>query len=46
MEFPIADLLDYDSSVTWLIEHFHPSGFQCPTCHQPREHFNLGTAEK
>ncbi len=37
MEFPIADLLDHDSSVAWIIQHFHPSGFTCPKCHQPPE---------
>jgi hypothetical protein len=37
MEFPITDLLDHDSSVEWIIQHFHPSGFNCPKCHQPPE---------
>lgn len=32
MEFPIVDLLDYNHSVQWLIEHFHPDGFRCPDC--------------
>jgi predicted RNA-binding Zn-ribbon protein involved in translation (DUF1610 family) len=36
MEFPITDLLDYDSSVAWLIKHFHPTGFKCPECGTPR----------
>jgi transposase-like protein len=38
MEFPITDLLDHDSSVEWIIQHFHPSGFNCLKCHQPPEH--------
>ncbi len=37
MEFPITDLLDQESSVGWIIKHFHPSGFTCPKCHQPPE---------
>jgi transposase-like protein len=32
MEFPITELLDYDSSVEWVIEHFHPGGLKCPRC--------------
>ena len=36
MEFPITDLLDYDSSVAWIIKHFHPTGFKCPECGAPR----------
>jgi predicted RNA-binding Zn-ribbon protein involved in translation (DUF1610 family) len=35
MEFPIADLLDYASSVKWIMQHFHPKGFQCPKCGAP-----------
>lgn len=34
MEFPITDLLDHENSVVWIIQHFHPSGFKCPKCHQ------------
>ncbi|MEW5873201.1 MAG: hypothetical protein AB1894_28335 [Chloroflexota bacterium] len=37
MEFPITDLLDYDSSVEWIVQHFHPIGFRCPTCQKPFE---------
>lgn len=32
MEFPIKDLLDYESSVTWILDHFHPKGLHCPRC--------------
>jgi transposase-like protein len=32
MEFPIVDLLDYERSVSWIIEYFHPDGFRCPVC--------------
>jgi transposase-like protein len=32
MDFPIIDLLDEDSSVEWLIKHFHPEGLKCPHC--------------
>jgi transposase-like protein len=32
MEFPITDLLDQASSVAWISEHFHPTGFKCPGC--------------
>lgn len=35
MEFPITDLLDYESSVSWITTHFHPSGFKCPQCGAP-----------
>ena len=35
MEFPITDLLDYESSVAWITEHFHPQGFHCPKCGAP-----------
>ncbi len=37
MEFPIIELLDYESSVTWVTQHFHPEGFGCPMCHAPAE---------
>ena len=40
MEFPITELLDYESSVDWLRQHFHPKGLHCPRCqasvHQAR----------
>jgi transposase-like protein len=36
MEFPITDLLDYDSSVAWVIKHFHPTGLKCPECGAPQ----------
>jgi transposase-like protein len=32
MEFPIIELLDYERSVAWVTEYFHPDGFQCPSC--------------
>lgn len=32
MEFPITELLDYDSSLAWLLAHFHPQGLRCPGC--------------
>ena len=32
MEFPITELLDYESSVAWILEHFHPKGLLCPGC--------------
>ena len=32
MEFPITNLLNKESCTQWLIEHFHPKGFGCPTC--------------
>jgi transposase-like protein len=32
MEFPITDLLDYESSVAWITQHFHATGFGCPKC--------------
>ncbi len=35
MEFPITELLDYESSVAWVTQHFHPQGFQCPKCGAP-----------
>jgi transposase-like protein len=35
MEFPITDLLDYESSVAWITRYFHPKGFQCPKCGAP-----------
>jgi transposase-like protein len=36
MEFPITDLLDYTSSVAWVTQHFHPTGFNCPECGAPQ----------
>ena len=38
MEFPITELLDYESSVDWMLKHFHPKGFQCPVCQKPVKH--------
>jgi transposase-like protein len=35
MEFPITELLDYDSSVAWIVAHFHPGGLKCPFCQRP-----------
>jgi len=37
MEFPITELLDYESSVAWIVEHFHPAGFSCPMCGRSQE---------
>ena len=37
MEFPITELLDYESSVTWITQNFHPTGFRCPECGVPRD---------
>jgi transposase-like protein len=37
MEFSITDLLDYDNSVAWIVQYFHPTGFDCPECGAPRE---------
>jgi transposase-like protein len=34
MEFPITDLLEYDSSMAWLSQHLHPHGLRCPQCQQ------------
>jgi len=38
MEFPITELLDYNKSVEWVMCHFHPDGFKCPTCRETVEH--------
>jgi hypothetical protein len=35
MEFPITELLDYESSVEWVLEHFHSKGWHCPVCQKP-----------
>lgn len=32
MEFPITKLLDYESSVEWILKHFHSKGLKCPKC--------------
>jgi transposase-like protein len=32
MEFPITNLLDYENSVEWILQHFHPKGLKCPKC--------------
>lgn len=37
MEFPITELLDYDSSVEWIIKHFHRGGLKCPLCQKSTE---------
>jgi hypothetical protein len=37
MEFPITELLDYESSVDWILTNFHPKGLQCPACQTPVE---------
>ena len=39
MIFPITDLLDDGRSETWLLEHFHPKGLQCPKCGSTRRRF-------
>lgn len=38
MEFPITELLDYESSVDWILKHFHPKGLRCPDCRKPVSH--------
>lgn len=35
MEFPITNLLDKENCTQWILEHFHPNGFACPTCKAP-----------
>lgn len=35
MEFPITDLLDYKSSLAWIIQHFPAGQLKCPRCQQP-----------
>jgi transposase-like protein len=37
MEFPITELLDYESSIDWILKHFHPKGLRCPTCQKSVE---------
>lgn len=37
MEFPITELLDYESSVEWIQKHFHPKGLVCPKCQKTVE---------
>ena len=37
MEFPIIELLDYENSVEWILEHFHPKGLKCPKCQKGLE---------
>lgn len=37
MEFPITELLDYESSVAWILKHFHAKGLMCPSCQKPVE---------
>ena len=32
MDFPILTLLDTETSVSWVEQHFHPDGFGCPHC--------------
>ena len=31
MEFSITDLMSLDDCKNWIIEHFHPNGFVCPS---------------
>jgi hypothetical protein len=35
IDFPIAELLDDHSCLTWLARHRHPDGFACLHCHRP-----------
>ena len=35
MEFPITELLYYDSSVAWIVEHFHAGELKCSRCQRP-----------
>ncbi len=35
MEFPITELLDYESSVAWIIKHFQAGQLKCPRCQRP-----------
>jgi len=37
MDFPIAELLDEEKCLTWLINYFHPQGLQCPQCGAGRQ---------
>lgn len=37
MKFPIKDILSAEESRNWIREHFHPSGFGCPTCDETLE---------
>lgn len=37
MEFPITDLLDYEYSTKWILQHFHSQGFKCPKCQETVE---------
>jgi transposase-like protein len=37
MEFPLIELLDHESSVDWILKHFHPTGLQCPDCQKPEK---------
>ena len=37
MEFPIIELLDNDSCVAWIAEHFHPEGLKCPQCGKTKD---------
>ena len=38
MEFPITELLEYESSTEWILRHFHPKGLKCPECQQGVDH--------
>src|SRR6185436_11905951 len=37
MDFPIAELLDEEKCLAWLIKYFHPQGLQCPQCGAGRQ---------
>jgi transposase-like protein len=32
IDFPITELLDVETCVTWLEQHLHPTGLVCPRC--------------
>lgn len=37
MDFPIVDLMDRQSCVQWIEDHFHSNGLKCPHCGADRE---------
>jgi len=32
MDLPVIELLDDQTSLAWLLKHFHPAGLHCPQC--------------
>jgi transposase-like protein len=32
LDFPITDLMDDATCLSWLEQHLHPQGFRCPHC--------------